>query len=125
MGIYDRDYIRSQPPPGREPGRGVLSGMRMWSVNTWLIVICVAVFVIDGFTGTTPVQIREPFLFDGIPGIPETAVIDGEPRAVSLGVKDAQGRIEPRHLRARPYLERPGGRQIGWVPVMEMNRLAA
>jgi len=26
-----------------------MRSMRMWSVNTWLIVICVAVFVIDGF----------------------------------------------------------------------------
>jgi membrane associated rhomboid family serine protease len=49
MGIHDRDYIRNQPPPGGGPGRGFLSGMRMWSVNTWLIVICVAVFFIDGF----------------------------------------------------------------------------
>ncbi len=49
MGIYDRDYIRRAPPPGRTYGRGGLAAMRMWSANTWLIVICVGVFVIDGF----------------------------------------------------------------------------
>jgi membrane associated rhomboid family serine protease len=49
MGIYDRDYIRRQPPPGGPSSDGGLRAMRMWSINTWLIVICVAVFVIDGF----------------------------------------------------------------------------
>lgn len=48
MGIYDRDYIRRAPPTGRTYGRGGLAAMRMWSANTWLIVICVGVFVIDG-----------------------------------------------------------------------------
>ncbi len=48
MGIYERDYIRRPPPPGRY-GRSSLWGVRMWSVNTWLIAICVGVFVIDGF----------------------------------------------------------------------------
>jgi membrane associated rhomboid family serine protease len=49
MGIYDRDYIRREPPrPGAYGGGGVRA-MRMWSVNTWIIVICVAVFVIDVF----------------------------------------------------------------------------
>jgi membrane associated rhomboid family serine protease len=49
MGIYDRDYIRREPPPGAGRGRGGPLAVRMWSVNTWLIVICVAVYVLDGF----------------------------------------------------------------------------
>ncbi len=49
MGIYDRDYIRRAPPTGPTYGRGGLAAMRMWSANTWLIVICVGVFVIVGF----------------------------------------------------------------------------
>lgn len=49
MGIYERDYIRRPPPPASY-GRSSLWGVRMWSVNTWLIAICVGVFVIDGFT---------------------------------------------------------------------------
>ncbi len=48
MGIYERDYIRRPPPTGRY-GRSSLWGVRMWSVNTWLIAICVGVYVIDGF----------------------------------------------------------------------------
>jgi len=49
MGIYDRDYIRREPPRPGTYGGGGLRAMRMWSVNTWIIVICVAVFVIDVF----------------------------------------------------------------------------
>ena len=52
MGIYERDYFRRRPPP---PGRGnPVAALRGWSVNTWLIVICVAVFVIDGLIPFSP-----------------------------------------------------------------------
>ncbi len=46
MGIYDREYIRS----GRKTP-GAVGGMRMWSFNTWLIVINVAVFFLGGVLG--------------------------------------------------------------------------
>ena len=42
MGIYDRDYYRD--PPHRSNFYG---NVNPWSVNTWLIVINVAVFVVD------------------------------------------------------------------------------
>jgi membrane associated rhomboid family serine protease len=45
MGIYDRDYVRQ---PARSNAFG---GMRVWSVNTWLIVINVAIFLVDGMLG--------------------------------------------------------------------------
>ncbi len=48
MGIYERDYIRRPPPQRGAYGRGGLSAIRMLSVNTWLIAICVGVFVVDG-----------------------------------------------------------------------------
>jgi len=51
MGIYDRDYVRQQRrgpvgPGGAGGGTGLggIPGPRFWSVNTWLIVINVAVF---------------------------------------------------------------------------------
>ena len=49
MGIQDREYIqRRTPVPGRvrEPSP-VRAVMGMWSVNTWIIAICVAVYFID------------------------------------------------------------------------------
>jgi membrane associated rhomboid family serine protease len=42
MGIYDRDYYRQSLPRG---GFGYFSA---WSVTTWLIIINVAVFFLDG-----------------------------------------------------------------------------
>jgi len=54
MGLHDRDYARSQ---GMHPYSGSLEGgSGRWSVNTWLIVICVAVFVLDGFFGRVPLE---------------------------------------------------------------------
>jgi membrane associated rhomboid family serine protease len=42
MGLYDRDYYRTPPHRG-------VGDVRVVSVNTWLILINVAVFVLDGF----------------------------------------------------------------------------
>ena len=50
MGIYDRDYYRDRTAPGPAPGkrgRRIRDMFPVISVNTWIIVICVAVFVID------------------------------------------------------------------------------
>ena len=56
MGIHDRDYARVsggsfQPSGGM--ARGGMGVRRPWirTVNAWLIIICVGVFVIDGFMG--------------------------------------------------------------------------
>jgi membrane associated rhomboid family serine protease len=43
MGLADRDYARSSPPPQASPRMG---RMRVLSVNTWIIIINVAVYVI-------------------------------------------------------------------------------
>jgi membrane associated rhomboid family serine protease len=47
MGFADRQYARQ--PTG---GPTVFGSMQMWSVTTWLIVINVAVFVLDGVSGS-------------------------------------------------------------------------
>ncbi len=53
MGVAERDYIRNRPQQrggyGGGSGGGPLTSMSMWSVNTWLIAICVVVFMIDPF----------------------------------------------------------------------------
>ena len=41
MGIYDRDYYRT-------PTRGGFAEFRIWSANTWIIIINVAVFLLGG-----------------------------------------------------------------------------
>ena len=61
MGIHDRDYfagggnrkgVRVRGPRGGPLG-GLPGQFRPWTrtVNAWLIIICIAVFVIDGFFG--------------------------------------------------------------------------
>ncbi|MBC8523612.1 rhomboid family intramembrane serine protease [PVC group bacterium] len=50
MGIHDREYARPRLGGGGF-GQRPTDRRRSWSVNTWLITICVAVFVIDGFMG--------------------------------------------------------------------------
>jgi membrane associated rhomboid family serine protease len=47
MGLYDRDYM--QP----ERARRQFGGMPLLSVNTWLIVICCAIYLIDRFATRT------------------------------------------------------------------------
>jgi len=62
MGVYDREYVkegRTGPVGGPGGGFGGFGGLGPrgpvgaggWSANTWVIVICVAVFVIDALTG--------------------------------------------------------------------------
>jgi membrane associated rhomboid family serine protease len=50
MGLSDRDYLRDAPA-SRSRGSG-------WSVTTWLIALCVGVFVVDGFLRPSMVMFR-------------------------------------------------------------------
>ncbi|MEQ8770514.1 MAG: rhomboid family intramembrane serine protease [Phycisphaerales bacterium] len=55
MGIYDREYVRQHPSRGRPPPGAVgVSRFRMVSVNTWLIIINVFVFLLQS---QLPVQV--------------------------------------------------------------------
>lgn len=57
MGFHDRDYARVSGTGFRQPPSGMYGtaggGRRRWvrTVNAWLIMLCVGVFVIDGFMG--------------------------------------------------------------------------
>jgi len=71
MGVYDRDYARSSGQPERfRPGGGG-GGPRTWSINRWIITICIAVFVLDQFLPPTIAPLRSM-----APGLPEGAVLD-------------------------------------------------
>jgi membrane associated rhomboid family serine protease len=123
MGIYDRDYIRRDQPSRPGSAGGAPSIVGMWSVNTWLILICVAVFVIDGFTPRRFVEVSPRYLIEspGIPGLPQTAVVSGRPVEGRVPVRrEGQAGPEIKHGYWRPVLERPGGQQIGVVDVRPM-----
>ncbi|MCZ6851219.1 MAG: rhomboid family intramembrane serine protease, partial [Planctomycetota bacterium] len=119
---YDRDYIR-RPPPGPAQGRSPLASMRMWSVNTWLIVICAGVYFIDEFLPVSYVEMSASHLFEGIPGQPSTAVVTGDPRVVTVSTTDPHGDTQRKQFLGRPVLDRVNGRQIGWVEVAPMHLL--
>ena len=95
MGIYDRDYIRRAPRPSGPPGRGGLAAVRTWSLNTWIIVICVAVFVIDGFLPHRWVPIATQSLIEP----DDLAAIDPSARLV-----DPQVVVTGRSARGEPVL---------------------
>lgn len=112
MGIYDRDYIRrrSDAPRGASP----LAGLRMWSVTTWLIVICVAVYVVDGFLPPRPV-LMETRLRDDAQGANPKLFQEGQPQAggpysfwVPLYAPDVTGRrvqVGERHYLVMRFIE--------------------
>jgi len=49
MGIHDRDYARPSHGGFRGGFGGGMPQRKSWSVTTWLIVVCVAVYMIDPF----------------------------------------------------------------------------
>ena len=64
MGISDRDYVRNQAPRGR----GGVNSMRLISVNKWLIIINVGIFVIAALAGRTHEfqgRMVDPFFYYG------------------------------------------------------------
>lgn len=72
MGIADRDYVRSKPRPA-----GVGS-VRVVSVNTWLIVINVAVFVLNNFVFQgVPWDVPQQRQY--LPGVSSTLIERAEP----------------------------------------------
>jgi membrane associated rhomboid family serine protease len=112
MGIHDRDYIREQRPGGRVIGGGAsVGGIRALSVNTWLIVICIAIFVIDGFLVN---HIRlEP---SGRMLVPQGVIID----EAQVDLDYDRATMQPPAAHARqgmafvPMVDRSTGITVGW-----------
>lgn len=55
MGIHDRDYARDQAGARRARPR---MGLAVWSVNTWLIVLCTVVFIVNNIVLSQPGALR-------------------------------------------------------------------
>jgi membrane associated rhomboid family serine protease len=60
MGFADREYNRADFGGYGQPTGGRVGGLRMLSVNTWLIIVCVVVFILDQL-------ITAPLVIDGHP----------------------------------------------------------
>lgn len=145
MGVYDRDYARApgagalggwRPPTGHAGGMGP---RRPWirTVNAWLIILCAAVFVLDGFmsgpggrgmsiieTGTywVPADADNPdgpwrqitgTPFYGTSIRPETTRIDTTPVTKRIALLGANGRAVPRQVTGYPIYLKANNAQIG------------
>ncbi len=110
MGIHDRHYARSEGP--------ARSGSRTWSVNGWLIAICVGIFVIDGFLPSRMVPIGELIAFSDV--IDAVAVDPGD-------VQNAEGLARARlasgvTMYAMPIAD-SNGDPMAWQPMRAMSML--
>lgn len=116
MGIHDRHYIRERRIDSGMGGSrgGAFGSVRALSVNTWLIVICVLIYVIDGFTPTR--YVFGQMTIDQATEIPATAVADQSVRPVLL-----PDRARP--IPVLPLLNEPNGQQIGWIDVHPMQTI--
>jgi membrane associated rhomboid family serine protease len=119
MGLADRHYHRDEA--GFTRGSGPMN-WRLWSVTTWLIVICISVFVLDTFLPPQPVvmqtRINESFS-------PEV-VREARPDQAVVMQRDRHGRPATGQ---RP-LVRPGpdGRpqvvgvqELRWMPFLQAH----
>ena len=128
MGLDDRHYIRDREPVRGAYGRGGWQSMRMWSVTSWIILICVAVFVLDNLgvqkTGWSLLPMRD---------VP-TGVFDNEylyqldPGTIFFGSQYVREAVRlPNGQVAsglwRSVHERSSSRQIGWALVHHLHFL--
>lgn len=157
MGLYDRDYARTEPSRfggggggfdggqgrggGRRGGRGAggfrnpMDKLRLWSFNTWLLVVNIAVFVIGAvafsntrtwvelpvgrelLVGTTEAQKKNAVILKDVvepskrtPGVYERPIVDpksAETDALGRVLVDAQGRVIPKRIGTDRYTMKP------------------
>jgi membrane associated rhomboid family serine protease len=66
MGMQDRDWIRTPSGSNRSSmgagpnGAGAMAQLRMLSATTWLIIACVAVYLVDGLTRPVGAALENP-----------------------------------------------------------------
>ncbi|MFG0257387.1 MAG: rhomboid family intramembrane serine protease [Phycisphaerales bacterium JB043] len=123
MGLQDRHYARTQPGHGAGGiGFGRVSGPgspRHWSANTWIIVLCIAVFAIDALVsqGGKVYELVETVRVSpgGTPRevVENALVADTEPTSTGLGQA------------TRPLVDAQSGQVVGHQHYMIMRPLEA
>lgn len=110
MGIYERDYVRNRPPPRGFGGSG-FGSPRGWSVNTWIIVACIAVFMVDNLMPPSVVSMQVELL----PGVADNVLDAGQVVEGDIGVVQRQ-------LKA-PLVLLPENKLVGYHVYMQMRPL--
>jgi len=121
MGIADRTYLRDSPPPSG--GRRLR--MPIWSVTTWLIVICVSIFVLDGFLPIRYVPTGQVTLLPTInrDQIDERELRIGAARALRAVDQDRTGRPVERTVIRREMVVGPDDTVVGYMETRPMRRI--
>ncbi len=137
MGVYDRDYYRrgGGPPVGR---RVLGQGRTGLSVTAWIIIACVAVFVVDGFMARqlSPVEQGNYFIADGnhpglyverrlnplYPGLPSDMIREGTVSRFTVPTLLEDGSVEQVTFLGQPILTEEG-LEIGKSEVSLMTPL--
>jgi rhomboid family protein len=126
MGIYDRDYIRSDNPRrgggggfGSPPRLG-LAGMSRWSVNTWIIVACIVVHVLTLFSGQYTFWVpQQEYWLDTAPPNPTSYLVGRQPEEVSVVERDPEtGRESPAQIIGLRLSDPQTGQAWGWREVV-------
>lgn len=94
-----------------------MDALRMFSVNTWIIILCVAVFMVDGSFQPVLVPGQVVALAEGLPEVPDAAVPEPNVRP--------RFDVHPQGFPTVPLLDRPGGQRIGYIEVFEMQPIAS
>ncbi len=113
MGISDRDYIQDK---GGSARLGPMGGRRGLSVNLWLIIINVGVFILSGVWSSPP-----QFVFDRAEI--DSTFVDSDELAFRDPRQHAR-EIAPGAAHA-PIVHRPSGRQVGVAFYRVMDPLRA
>lgn len=92
-----------------------MDAVRMFSVNTWIIIICVAIFFIDGMLPMRAV-LGNAYLMEGLQDVPATA---------QPVFEDYNPSVRRNGITVVPLLDRPGGAHIGFIEVFPMRPIEA
>lgn len=129
MGIYDRDWVRSGNATTGGPRRVGQSGgspfdrMRMFSATTWIIIVCAAVFILDGFMKPQGARLQQPGSWTLV-GLESSVELDKDVRInppLSQPPADPIA-IAPGSIQAQRYLYK-GDEQVGVVTYQNMSFL--
>jgi len=129
MGIDDRPYLRSTPPSRGGFGRGQAGGGRirlpMWSVTTWLIVLCTSIFVIDGFLPIRHVPTGNVTLRQGVnpDRIDMSQLRRGEEQRDKVQVRARTGQMVEIEVVRRQMVLGPDRTVVGFEETRPMRRI--
>lgn len=131
MGIYDRDYAGAGSPPRRALGPALgLASPKRWEGNTWIMVVCVAIFVIDAVLSQS-IALTVPtgrVFFEGVPeSVRSAAQVERTNFLVpgQLVPDERQYLAELPGARALPIIDPATGRRVGMERVLFQPPLQA